>query len=108
MFAILLFVVAVSAFPCPSPLSIQDPNLASAFNLSQFLGAGLPYYELALHDYTQPSLCGCMRSAKTLPVPGAAYIHDNFTMICPWNISNVTGKIYISDLSFIPLSSPEA
>ena len=92
--------IVVQSYPCPDPRSIQDPSLATTFNLTQFLGDGQPYYELALHDYTQPDVCGCMRSVKTMPYANATWIHDNFTMVCPWNVSGVSGKIYISDLSF--------
>ena len=49
---------------CPKPTLIQDPSLAAYFNIEQFVGK--PYYELALHDYTQPSICGCMRSVKSV------------------------------------------
>ncbi len=48
-------VVSASSYRCPSPLSIQEPSLASSFSLPQFTGSS-PYYELALHDYTQPSI----------------------------------------------------
>ena len=85
---------------CPAPLDIQDPSLAETFSMEQFLADGLPYYELALHDYTQPSICGCMRSVKTWSVE-KTYIHDNFTMVCPWNKKRPNyGALQISDLSF--------
>ena len=87
---------------CPDPISIQDPALATEFRLSQFVGE--PYYELALHDYTQPKTCGCTRSLKSVSTPDEAsytYLHDNFTQICPWVTDQPNrGRLYISDLSF--------
>jgi hypothetical protein len=91
------------AYQCPNPTSIQDSSLASNFNINQFVGPE-PYYELALHDYTQPSICGCMRSVKSIV---GNEILDNFTMACPWNVSfTKSSKIYISPLSFNLTSSP--
>ena len=95
-----MFIAAVAAERCPAPLTIQDPTLAKNFQLSQFVGPA--YYELALHDYTQPSICGCMRSVKNVELTNeGSYIHDNFTMVCPFNKDKPNrGAIYISDLNF--------
>lgn len=45
------------AYPCPSPLRIQDPVsiFTNPFNVDQFIGS-TPYFEIALHDYTQPDM----------------------------------------------------
>lgn len=101
LFALLACVVWGSH--CPHPLSIQDPTLAKSFNVTKFIGA--PYYELAKHDYTQPGICGCQRSVKSVavyPEGQGQYLRDNFTMLCPFDPSAAThkGKVYISPLSF--------
>ena len=52
MLMMTMMVMVVMGDRCPDPLSIQDPSLATTFNLDQFFGP--PYYELAKHDSTQP------------------------------------------------------
>jgi hypothetical protein len=103
----LFLVAAVTSFVtsggCPKPLDVQNPTLAASFDLNKFIGVNNePYYELALHDNTQPKECSCMRSVKALsPDPAAPYLMDNFTMACPFDETNEKeGKIYISPLSF--------
>jgi len=91
-------------FPCPTSDQIQDPDLPATFSLERFIGYS-PYYELALHDYTQPLTSGCTRSDKSLQSP--TVIKDNFTMVVPWLPKlDFHGKIYISDLSFNTTSKP--
>jgi hypothetical protein len=53
---------------CPAPLIVDSSHSLKAFNLSLFTGPppGAVYYEPALHDYTQPNVCGCQRSEKVL------------------------------------------
>lgn len=91
-------------FPCPTPEQIQDPDLPGTFSLDKFIG-NTPYYELALHDYTQPMTSGCTRSNKTLT--SAKVIEDNFTMVVPWLPKlDFHGPIYISNLSFNTTNKP--
>lgn len=54
---ITLLFTLVSAEKCPAPQSIQSDAVKNTFNITQFLGT---YYEIAYHDYTQPTgVCGC-------------------------------------------------
>ena len=96
----LLTASIVTAARCPEPTAIQDADFAQKWNLTQFLGPA--YYELALHDYTQPAMCGCTRSVKSLGLSDEGiYLHDNFTFICPWKPDHPSyGNLQISDLSF--------
>jgi hypothetical protein len=93
-FIVNLLFILIYCFKCPNYKDIQDPDLTKNFDINCYQGT---YYELALHDYTQPSICGCMRSDKK--IINNTYIHDNFTMVCP-RYKDVKSKIYISDLSF--------
>jgi len=96
-----LFANSGFAEKCPTA-PLQDPELASYFNIDQFLGH---YYELSLHDYTQPTICGCTTSNKTLE-DNDVVIDDAFLMICPKPSINPKGKIYPSALSFNRTDAP--
>mgnify|MGYP006950451438 CR=1 FL=1 len=103
--SVLLFVGSVFSTRCPDPLSIQDPELATKFNMMQFVGAE-PYYEIAYHDYTQPQMCGCMISRKSISETGT-YIDDNGSILCPWRPEDPTyGKIYDQHLTFNVTENP--
>lgn len=94
-------------YSCPDLRDIQDQGLAQAFNLTKFVGKS-PYYELGVHDCTQPSTCGCMRSFKSFTSSPTIY-NDNFTLVCPWSSSSSnsdSAKIYESDLVFSLTSQP--
>jgi hypothetical protein len=79
---------------CPTT-PLQDPDLAARFDISSFLGL---YYELALHDYTQPKICGCQTSNKTLA--SSTKLDDDFVLVCPDPSIQPNGKPYPSALSF--------
>lgn len=85
---------------CPEA-PLQDPDLPSYFNIDQFLGH---YYELSLHDYTQPETCGCTTSNKTLRTD--TIIDDAFLMVCPNPSVQPNGKVYPSALSFNLTAAP--
>jgi hypothetical protein len=60
------------------------------------------YYELSYHDYTQPTICGCMTSRKTMN--SQTKINDNFTIRCP--APPRSGKDYPNSLSFNITDTP--
>lgn len=95
-------------YSCPDLRDIQDQGLAQSFNLTKFVGT-TPYYELGVHDCTQPSTCGCMRSFKSFSGSPIIY-NDNFTLVCPWSSSSSnsdnSSKIYESDLVFSLTTQP--
>jgi hypothetical protein len=71
---------------CPNFHELQNPRVASNFNLTKFIGL---YYELAFHDYTQFPTCpknSCTTSNKKLSdlnLPnGQKQITDTFTLGC--------------------------
>ena len=78
IFILSLFFYFGISFKCPNYKDIQNPKLSKDFDIDKYKGT---YYELALHNYTQPSICGCMRSNKT--IINNNYIYDNFTLVCP-------------------------
>ena len=94
-------------YACPDLRELQDQRLAQSFNLIKFIGIS-PYYELGVHDCTQPSTCGCMRSFKSFSSSPTIY-NDNFTLACPWDSSSPnsdSAKIYESDLVFSLTTQP--
>ena len=95
-------------YACPDLRKLQDQRLAQSFNLIKFIGIS-PYYELGVHDCTQPSTCGCMRSFKSFSSSPTIY-NDNFTLACPWDSSSPnsdSAKICESDLVFSLTTQPK-
>ena len=74
---------------CPSPEQLQSEWIQSNFNESKMEGF---WYELAMKDITQPRLCKCSTSNKTVRTD-LSTIYDTFTIEC-------FGQAYPSDLSF--------
>ena len=74
---------------CPSPESLQSAFIKSNFNVSLMQNL---YYELAFHDITQPRICQCQTSNKTLSVDHSV-LYDDFRIQC-------SGRVYRSNLTF--------
>jgi hypothetical protein len=91
---------AYAGLRCPAA-PLQDPALAARFEAGPFLGL---YYEVELHDYTQPAICGCTTANKTQPSSGV--IDDDFVLVCPAPAVAPGGKAYPSLLSFNLTAEP--
>ncbi|KAJ3314576.1 hypothetical protein HDV04_006115 [Boothiomyces sp. JEL0838] len=93
-----LLTIPVSAqvlFTCPKPSEIQSDYVKSQFDLSKFADGQL-YYEIAYKDITQPRICDCITSNKTI---GDNQLRDAFTLQCG-------GQPQYSDLRFNYTDSP--
>lgn len=80
--------LGVHNMACPDPEHIQSRYVKESYEESRHAGF---YYELAFKDVTQPRLCKCNTSNKTLTSPST--LHDDFSIEC-------AGQLYHSDLSF--------
>jgi hypothetical protein len=90
-----------SDIPCPALSVLQSNSVRTNFNYSRFKGT---YYELAYKDLTQPLICDCMRTTKTLHLD-EGYVHDKFILRCAgvsipndliYQVRNVsTGSFYV-------------
>lgn len=84
-----------SAGDCDDAASMVDSFVTENFDPKLMEGT---YYELAYHDYTQPKICGCERSVKTVDTTvDPVQIHDLFTLKCP----APNGKDQITHLEFL-------
>ncbi|KAG5186675.1 hypothetical protein JKP88DRAFT_207382 [Tribonema minus] len=73
---------------CPKYDEVKGPSVA-AFDMDKYMGV---WYELAYHDWTQYSICGCTRFNMTRR---ATTIEDMFTTQCPRSI----GQTYAVNMS---------
>ncbi|KAJ3270233.1 hypothetical protein HDV01_000450 [Terramyces sp. JEL0728] len=93
-----ILVLTVSAqilLKCPNPSDIQSDYVKSQFDLSKFAD-GRMYYEIAYKDITQPRICDCITSNKTI---GAGQLRDAFSLRCG-------GRPQHSDLRFNYTETP--
>jgi hypothetical protein len=79
---------------CPDRTTLRSDYVKNNFELSMFEGF---YYELATKDITQPHLCACTTSNKTVTDNGQ-HIYDDFVLQCP-DVPGMRTK-YPSPLSF--------
>ena len=75
---------------CPEPEDIQSWFVKNLYNEDQHTGL---YYEIAFKDVTQPRICKCITSTKSLSKPNKDLLIDDFGIQC-------SGHVYHSDLSF--------
>eukprot|EP00475_Leptophrys_vorax_P041864 TRINITY_DN78962_c0_g1_i1.p2 TRINITY_DN78962_c0_g1~~TRINITY_DN78962_c0_g1_i1.p2 ORF type:complete len:234 (-),score=63.46 TRINITY_DN78962_c0_g1_i1:77-730(-) len=75
--------------PCPSIDVLQSDYVKTSFDLKRFVGT---YYELGYKDATQPRMCNCIRTTKTLDHVDNQ-VHDDFILKC-------AGSFYPNDLVF--------
>eukprot|EP00612_Vaucheria_litorea_P005914 CAMPEP_0171460566 /NCGR_PEP_ID=MMETSP0945-20130129/5382_1 /TAXON_ID=109269 /ORGANISM="Vaucheria litorea, Strain CCMP2940" /LENGTH=250 /DNA_ID=CAMNT_0011986777 /DNA_START=284 /DNA_END=1033 /DNA_ORIENTATION=+ len=73
---------------CPSYDQIKGPSVLN-FDIDKYMGI---WYEMAYHDWTQYSICGCTRFNMTRR---ATTIEDMFTTQCPSQI----GQTYAVNMS---------
>ena len=82
---------------CPDQKSIQQ-YAPEEFNIDQFMGKN-PYYEIAYHDHTQPEICGCQVSRKSLET--STKMLDDSQIQCPYDSSDpYFGHIYKQPLYY--------
>jgi hypothetical protein len=74
---------------CPDPMTLRSPQVAASFDLAKMPGF---YYELATKDATQPRMCKCQTTNKTV-VWDQNRLHDNFSIEC-------SNHVFFSDLWF--------
>jgi hypothetical protein len=90
----MLFLVSISRFSsdspgvCPTPDELQSPFVKHAYLEEKHQGF---YYELAFKDVTEPRICKCVTSNKTMTSENT--LQDDFSIQC-------SGKVFYSDLSF--------
>jgi hypothetical protein len=73
---------------CPTPEDIQSPFVKNEYEEAKHQGF---YYELAFKDVTQPRVCKCITSNKTIISEDT--LQDDFNIQC-------AEKVYNADLSF--------
>lgn len=98
MFLSLALVSSILAVPapewlkgCPKTTTLQSDYVKASFDPLLFAD-GKTYYEIAYKDMTQPRMCSCITSKKTL---NGSTINDAFALEC-------AGKSYGSSLVFSP------
>lgn len=74
---------------CPTPAELQSTFVKSYFDDSKMNGF---WYELAMKDATQPRMCKCQTSEKSLDHK-INQLNDGFRIQC-------AGKVYYSNLTF--------
>jgi hypothetical protein len=85
-FAMMMFLRSLPP-TCPSPDMLQSDFVKTSFKASKMEGL---WYELAMKDITQPRICSCQTSNKTLH---QKTLHDEFRIEC-------FGNSYTSNISF--------
>merc|ERR1719469_1822607 len=94
------------AMRCPKQLDIQVAGLVEKFSIDQFVG-DQPYYEIAYHDKTQPLICGCQISRKSMDAEDKTLIHDDGSILCPWDAEDPHyGHVYDQPLRFHTTENP--